>query len=210
MRDELIIVGDSGHAKVCIELLRAMGHRIAYCVGVGDKHECLGIPVLRGDDHLSLLRAQGFDQAFVAIGVNSARRRLAALAISHGFRLVNAISPRASVSPSAQIGEGVAIMTGAVINADAVIGSLAIINTGACVDHDCQIGEAAHIGPTCGLAGNVNVGMGSFLGVGCKVIPEIKIGIDVVIGAGAVVIQDIPDGARAAGVPAKLFQGESK
>lgn len=205
MRDELIVVGDSGHAKVCIELLRAMGHRIAYCVGVGDQEECLGIPVLRGDEHLPRLRAEGFGHAFVAVGINSVRRRLASVAKSHGFRLVNAVSPRASVSPSARLGEGVAIMAGAVINADTAIGSLAIINSGACVDHDCQIGDGAHIGPTCGLAGNVKVGSGSFLGVGCKVIPEIKIGIDVVLGAGTVVIRNVPDGGRAVGVPAKLI-----
>lgn len=203
MRDELIIIGDSGHAKVCIELLLAMGHRIAYCVGVGDKEECLGIPVLRGDNHLPRLRSEGFDQAFVAVGNNSVRRRLATMAVSYGFRLVNAVSPRAFVSPSARLGEGVAVMAGAVINAGAMIGSLAIINSGACVDHDCQIGEAAHIGPTCGLAGNVTVGAGSFLGVGCKVIPNIRIGVDAVLGAGAVVIRDVPDGARAVGVPAK-------
>lgn len=199
----MIVIGDSGHAKVCIELLHAMGHKIAYCVGTGNTAACLGIPVLRGDEHLPRLRADGFSKAFVAVGANSVRRRLADMVQACGYDLVNAISPHAFVSPSARLGTGVAVMAGAVINADTVIGALAIINTGACVDHDGTIGEAVHIGPTCGLAGNVWVGDRSFLGVGCKVIPEVKIGCDVVLGAGAVVIGDVPNGARLVGVPAR-------
>lgn len=210
MRDELIIIGDSGHAKVCIEILLDMGHRIAYCVGTGDRPACLGIPVLRGDEHLRRLHAQGYRHAFVAVGVNTVRRRLAGVATTCGFQLVNAVSPRATVSPSARLGNGVAVMAGAVINADASIGSLAIINTGACVDHDCHIGEAVHIGPTSGLAGGVTVGDGTFLGVGCKVIPEVNIGVDVVLGAGSVVIGDVPSGVRAVGVPARQIKGKDQ
>ncbi|WP_299454225.1 acetyltransferase [uncultured Pigmentiphaga sp.] len=205
MRSEIIVIGDSGHAKVCIELLRAMGQRIAYCVGVTDAETCLGIPVLRGDEHLARLRAQGYDQAFVAVGVNATRRRLAAMVKNLGFRLVNAISPQAVVSPSAHLGEGIAVMAGAVINADTVIGNLVIVNTGACIDHDCHIGDAAHIAPTCGLAGNVAVGAESFLGIGCKVIPGVSIGSEVVLGAGTVVIDNIPDKVRAVGVPARVI-----
>lgn len=205
MRNEIVVIGDSGHAKVCIELLVAMGQRIACCVGVTDAETCLGVPVFRGDEHLASLRAEGYSLAFVAVGVNSTRRRLAAMVKNHGFQLVNAISPRAVVSPSARLGEGIAIMAGAVINADAVIGDLAIVNTGACIDHDCHIGDAVHIAPVCGLAGNVTVGADSFLGIGCKVIPGVSIGDDVVLGAGTVVIDDVPDRVRAVGVPARVI-----
>jgi UDP-perosamine 4-acetyltransferase len=206
MRDELIVLGDSGHAKVCIELLRTMGYQVAYCVGVTDVQDCLGVPVLRGDEHLARLRAEGYSQAFVAIGINAVRRRIASVLTGQGFHLVNAISPQAVLSPSVRLGEGVAIMAGVVINADVTIGSLAIVNTGACIDHDCRIGDAAHIGPICGLAGNVIVGAGSFLGVGCKVIPGVCIGREVVVGAGAVVVRDLPDNIRAMGVPARPIQ----
>jgi len=203
MRDEVIVLGDSGHAKVCIELLRDMGYRVAYCVGVSGAQVCLDVPILQGDDHLIRLRAEGFKLAFVAIGVNAVRSRIASMAETRGFELVNAISPRANVSSSAKLGKGIAVMAGAVINADAVIDSLSIVNTGASIDHDCSIGEAVHIAPGCSLAGNVTVGAGSFLGVGSKVIPEISIGRNVTVGAGAVVIRDLPDNISAIGVPAR-------
>lgn len=209
MKDGVIVLGDSGHAKVCIELLRAMGREVAYCVGVGSADQCLGVPVLQGDSHLARLRAEGYQDLFVAVGANAVRRRLAAAAQAQGFRLVNAISPRAAISPSARLGQGIAIMAGAVLNADCAVGDLAIINTGATVDHDCRIGVAVHIAPQCGLAGTVTVGDETFLGIGCKVIPEIRIGHQVVVGAGGVIVRDLADGTRAAGVPAKPLRTRS-
>lgn len=206
MNSEIIVVGAGGHAKVCIELLLAMGESVAYCVGATDSPDnCLGIPVMRGDENLSFLRNEGYSRVFVAVGSNRLRQRLGALCVEQGYQLVNAISPHALISPSATLGRGVAVMAGVVINAESVIEDLAIINTGATVDHDCRIGQAAHIAPQCALAGNVNVGDQSFLGVGCKVIPEIKIGDRVTVGAGAVVICHIESDATAVGVPARVF-----
>lgn len=206
MRREIVMVGAGGHAKVCIELLRAMGETVAFCIaGANATESCLGVPVRVGDDHLADLREAGYNRLFVAIGDGRLRDRLAGLGNTLGYELVNAVSPNAVISPSAVVGAGVAIMAGAVVNADSVIADLAIINTGAVVEHDCRIGRAVHIGPQSALAGNVSVGDGSLLGIGCKVIPEIVIGEYAVIGAGAVVISDIGDRATAVGVPARVL-----
>jgi UDP-perosamine 4-acetyltransferase len=207
MSDGVIIVGAGGHAKVCIELLQAMGERVASCIGGQDSTDrCVGIPVLKGDENLGRLRDAGYSKVFVAIGSNIIRQRLAAVAVKMGFQLVNAISPQAVISPTARLGSGIAIMAGAVINAEATIADLAIINTGATVDHDCNIGEAAHIAPQCGLAGGVVVGALSFVGIGCKVIPGVKIGDRVTVGAGGVVVCNIDDRATAVGVPARAIK----
>jgi UDP-perosamine 4-acetyltransferase len=206
MKNEIIVVGAGGHAKVCIELLQAMGEHVAYCLGQegGTKH-CLGIPVLQGDDQLYPLREKGYWKVFIALGDNHLREFLATLAIDQGFQMVNAISPQAIISPSVRLGKGIAIMAGAVINAEVAIADLAIINTGTSVDHDCQIGYAAHLAPQCVLAGNVRVGNHSFLGVGCKVIPEIEIGEKATLGAGSVIISNIKRGVTAVGVPARVI-----
>jgi UDP-perosamine 4-acetyltransferase len=205
MKQPIIIVGAGGHAKVCIELLQAMGETILCCVGASDSGTtCLGLPVLHGDHHLARLRDEGHRRAFVALGPNRLRARLGQHVQELGYELVNAISPHAVVSPSASLGVGIAIMAGAVINAEAHIGDLAIINTGATVDHDCRIGPAVHLAPQCALAGNVSVGAGTFLGVGCKVIPEIEIGEQSVVGAGAVVVRPLPSNVKAMGVPARV------
>ncbi len=207
MKNQIIVLGASGHAKVCIELLRAMGEEISYCVGIEDSpDQCVDVPVLKGDENLALLRNKGYYRAFIAIGSNHLRLRLASVVTGQGYHLVNAISPQACVSPTVCLGLGVAIMAGAVINAETSIGDLAIINTGAVIDHDCQIGKAVHIAPQCALSGNVIIGDLSFLGIGCKVIPEIQIGDHVIIGAGGVVISNINSGATAVGVPAKVIR----
>jgi len=207
MRQEIVVVGAGGHAKVCIELLRAMGEPVAFCVGTLDSPaSCVGVPVLFGDEHLGRLRAEGYHRAFIALGPNRLRMKLARMATALGFELVNAISPRAVVSSSARLGAGIAIMAGAVINAEASIGDLAIINTGASIDHDCVIDAGAHIAPQSALAGKVHVGTATFLGIGCKVIPEVRIGSNATIGAGAVVVNNIDDGATAVGMPAKRIK----
>lgn len=207
MKNTVIIIGAGGHAKVCIELLQAMGEEIAYCVGGEDSPNlCLGVPVLKGDENLDRLYSKGYSRLFVAIGSNRLRERLATLAMDLGYQLVNAISPQAIISPTAELGLGIAVMAGAVINAEATIADLAIINTGATVDHDCRIGKAVHIAPQCGLAGKVVVGRHSFIGIGCTVIPEISIGENVIIGAGGVVISDIDNNLTAVGVPLRIIR----
>jgi UDP-perosamine 4-acetyltransferase len=206
MNNSIIVLGAGGHAKVVIEILRAAGHHVSYCVGGADSLEtCLDVPVLQGDEHLIRLLEAGYTSLFPAIGSNKIRERATAHALKLGYKLINAISPHALISPSATLGKGIAIMGGAVINAQSNIEDLAIINTGATIDHDCQIGFCAHIAPQCGLAGNVQVGRHAFLGIGTKVIPEINIGNNTIVGAGSVVISNIPALTTAFGCPAKII-----
>lgn len=199
----IVVVGAGGHAKVVIETLRAMGRPVAWCIAPGGG-ECLGVPILAGDDHLEKLREDGHTEAVIAIGSNALRARLAEKVAGAGYELVTAVHPQAVVSPSAKIGKGVAILPGAIINADAVIEDLAIINSGAVVEHDSRVGYGAHLGPLCGIAGQVTLGRMAFLGLGAKVIPGITIGANTTVGAGAVVISDLPADVVAVGVPARI------
>jgi UDP-perosamine 4-acetyltransferase len=209
MKEAIVVLGAGGHAKVVIEILRAAGRHVSYCVGgAGGPLECMGVPVLQGDDHLLRLRNAGYSLVFPAIGSNTVRERAAAHAIEVGYELVNAISPYAILSPSLVLGRGIAIMSGVVINADCKIDDLAIINTGATVDHDCHIGFCAHVAPQCALAGNVKIGQRTFLGIGTKVIPDKIIGNSSIVGAGGVVISDIPSSTTALGHPAIHFYRE--
>src|SRR4051812_48274273 len=99
MTQDVIVLGSSGHAKVCIELLQAGGSSVAYCIGASESGaSCLGVPVLHGDEHLKGLRSRGYERVFVAIGANALRQRLALYATDLGFQLVNAISPEATIS----------------------------------------------------------------------------------------------------------------
>jgi len=52
----------------------------------------------------------------------------------------------------------------------------------------------------------ITLGTNVWLGAGVKVLDGVTIGSDVVVGAGAVVTEDLPDGAVAAGLPARVLR----
>ena len=190
-----------------VDILLAQGgwDIVGYTDAGPASREVLGFPVLgRDEEVLPALRRQGVEAAFVALGDNSLRLRVAASLRAFGFAFPNAVSPSAFVSPNAALGHGIAVMPQAAINVAATIGDFAIINTSASVDHDCVVGEGAHIGPGAVLAGGVRVGARAFVGVGAVAVPGVEIGADAVIGAGAAVIRHVPAGKVAIGVPAKI------
>jgi acetyltransferase-like isoleucine patch superfamily enzyme len=55
----------------------------------------------------------------------------------------------------------------------------------------------------------ITLGDNVWLGTGAKVLDGVRIGSDVVVGANAVVTADLPDGAVAAGVPARVLRQRS-
>ena len=204
----IVVVGAGGHARVVLESLVALG--VYEIVGLTDPDQSKwrtllgGYPILGGDDVLPTLRSEGVDGAIIALGSNRLRARLFECVIALGFKMVNAIHPWSWISPSAQIGNGVVVMAGAVINANAQVGDNTIINTSATVDHDCCIGDHVHIAPGCHLGGNVQVGIGTLVGISASVIPDRRIGQWSIVGAGAVVVRDLPDNCVATGVPATV------
>lgn len=203
--DKIVVIGASGHAKVIIDIINSMKcYEIVGCTDLSIKiKNIMGYPVLGADAILPELYESGVRCAFVAIGDNKLRFKIYQMIKDIGFEMVNAISSCSVISSSVQLGKGIAVMPGAIINADTIIGDCAIINTGATVDHDCSIGSATHIAPGTHLAGNVKVGKYAFLGVGSSVIPQVNIGEDAMIGAGSVVIRDVPQNTKAVGNPAK-------
>ena len=204
---DVVILGAAGHAKVCIEVLRAMGlYRPCACVAPDSTSAAvLGVPIIRAPDAAGLakMRAEGVSSAFVALGANRLRDAVGTVVERAGFTLITAVDPGSRLSPSARVGVGVLVMPGAIVNADAVLGDLCIVNSAAVIEHDCQLGRACHVGPGAVLAGNVTLGARAFVGVGAVVRPDIHIGADAVAGAGAAVVSDVAAEVTVVGVPAR-------
>lgn len=198
MSKNLYVYGASGHGKVVIEIIEALGKNV---ISVFDDDESvtqlLNYPVLPIDK-------ANLDKnipVVLAVGNNETRKNLVE---RNGLFVCEAlIHPSATVSPRAIINNGTLVMPGAIINAAAQIGYHCIINSGAVVEHDCVLADYVHISPNAALAGDVKIGEGTQIGIGAQVIQGVTIGNWCTIGAGAVVTQDLPDNCTAVGIPAK-------
>ncbi len=198
MSHQLYVYGASGHGKVVIEIIEALGKQV---VTIFDDDEnisqLLEYPVLPKDK----AHPDKNIPVLFAIGNNETRKTLAE---SNGFFVTEAlIHPSAMVSPRATLKSGTVVMPGAIINSQAEVGHHCIINSGAVVEHDCMLGDYVHISPNAALAGDVKVGEGTHIGIGAQVIQGIKIGKWCTIGAGAVIIKDVPDGVTVVGNPGR-------
>lgn len=207
---DVVILGAAGHAKVCIEVLRATGlYRPCAClVPESAAAAIMGVPIIQASDTegLARLRCDGVSSAFVAVGANRARDDVGAAVERAGFALITAVDPGARLSPSSRVGIGVLLMPGAIVNADTVLGDLSIVNSAAVVEHDCRLGRASHVGPGAVLAGGVTLGDRAFVGAGAVVRPGIRIGMDAVAGAGAAVVCDVAERDTVVGVPARRLR----
>lgn len=214
--ERVVGLGAGGHAKVMLEALRLMGGYEP--VGLLDPDpqrqgaSVLGVPVLGDDNLLGQLTADGIRCAFIGLGSTSStrpRQRLYERARRHGLRVIRIVHPQSILAPSVQLGDGVAIMAGAIINAEASLQDNIIVNTGALIEHDCVIGQHVHIATGARLAGGVRVGDGAHIGIGAAVLQGRHIGQRAVVGAGAVVVHHVPDETVVVGIPARLLRKAS-
>lgn len=204
---QLVIAGAGGHARVIIEAVRTQGRWIVAALTDPVIHgQVLGVPVVGTDLELPRLRQQGLAAALVGVGSvdrPTVRVRLFERLRELGFTLPSVCHVRATVSPTATLGEGTVVFAGAVVNPQAAVGRNVIVNTGAVVEHDCTIGDHVHVAPRAVLGGDVVVEAQAHVGMGAIVLQGRRIGEGTVVGAGAVVNRDLPPHTICVGVPAK-------
>lgn len=206
MKDNVIIIGASGHGKVVADIIFQSGDQV---MGFLDDNPDLGetfigIPILGMIDTFSDYPTAKF---IVAIG-NSAIRASIAEKLA-GVSWYTAIHPRAVISDiDTVIREGTVVMADAVINASAKVGRHCIINTGAVVEHDNRIEDFVHISVGAKLAGAVHIGKRTWIGIGATVSNNVDICDNCLIGAGAVVVSSIQRPGTYIGIPAKEINGE--
>jgi sugar O-acyltransferase (sialic acid O-acetyltransferase NeuD family) len=205
-RPRFVIFGASEHGRVVLDAANASGQIVLRFVDDDPEQEAVyGVKVVKTtDDQWKKLTRFNF---IVAVGDNVARSAIFDRLLKKGGRPVNVIHPFSSVSRYAELGTGIVLCAGVVINPGARISNDCIINTGASIDHDCIVQEHAHVCPGVRLAGGVNIGRGAMIGTGASLIPGVRVGDWAVIGAGSVVVHDIPDHVTAFGVPARIKPG---
>lgn len=196
---KLIIIGASGHGKVCADIAEKNGYtEIEFLDDNRSLQTCGKWPVVGCASDAAGVR----NDLFVAIGNAATRKRLMESLPDRNWATL--IHPDAVIADDVMIGDGTAVMAGVVINPGTKIGRGCIVNTCSSVDHDCIIGDYVHISVGAHLSGTVTVGEGTWISVGASVSNNVNICGDCTIGAGAVVVKNLEEEGTYTGVPAKI------
>ena len=145
MKDKLLIIGASGHGKVVADIALKMNRWQS--VSFLDDNEAIkysmGIEVIgKSNDAFTYIR--NYDM-FVAIGKNETRENIQEKLELAGASVTTLIHPDAIIGEQVELGTGVVVMAGVVVNCCTRIGRGCIVNTGATIDHDNVI-EDVRIG----------------------------------------------------------------
>lgn len=203
---KIVLAGGGGHALSILEM--SDPDDFAGYIALTPS-EAMPLEWLGNDTAVKKLAQEGyvFHMAFVYSGlpIMHKRRQLIEQYESQGARFISLIAPSAIVSRNSHIGDGTAVLSGAIINR-AVIKENVVVNSGAIVEHDCYIGANSFIGPGAVIGGAVSIGEDCFIGLGAKIKNCVTIASGVTVAMGAVVTRDLLQPGIYHGTPLRLHK----
>lgn len=146
------------------------------------------------------------DQYF-AMGIASPqiKEKVAKILMDRGAQFVNIIHPTVRISPSAKLGNGIVIYSGAKIGSDDDIRDFVTIQS-TIIGHDVTIEPYVTVSSSCGITGGVLLKEKAFVADHACMVPGTIIGRSAYVGIGAVVLREVPDGTRVFGNPARVYK----
>jgi len=208
----IVLIGGGNQAHYTIDIINKEGKY--NIIGIIDSiHDIgsnrFGYKVLgRQEDIIKLKEQYNIEGGIISIGDNWVRYYISSQIKKEipDFNFVNAIHPSVVIGDNVQLGEGVVMMAGCIINPKSKIGDFTFFATGAQVDHDCNIKNYSSISAGSITGGYVTLGEFSAITLGVTVVDRLKIGKNTVIGAGSLVIKDLPDNVLVYGNPCKVIR----
>ncbi|RLZ07465.1 acetyltransferase [Acinetobacter sp. 2JN-4] len=167
-QDILLILGAGGHGKSVAEaaLLSGQWSSIVFADDSWPQRtEVAGFPIVANIETIAQI-VPNISAAIPAVGNNQVRQvwfqRLKELAIP----IATVIHPSATISATAELGEGVCIMAGCIVGVDVKIEDGVIVNLTSAIDHDSEIGMFSHLSVGVKITGNKTVAPFTFLAAG--------------------------------------------
>ncbi|MFM7328799.1 MAG: acetyltransferase [Bacteroidota bacterium] len=212
MENPVIILGAGPIGRSARDIFEANGN-VVYGYLDDDKKlhgtEIGEISVLGATDDDGFLKLIGKKcEAFVAVDDNRLRKSLVRMLneVRH-VQPVNAIHPRAGISPRASMGHGNFVDAGSEIGAEVRLGSHCLVHAGSLIGTGTTLGDNVQIGSGSVISSMVEIDQDVFIGAGVTVVSGIKLGKGCRVGAGSVVIADVKPGETVFGNPAAPVKG---
>jgi len=208
----IIIFGAGGHAKVIVDIIEKQGKfNIAGFIGTHREKNTviMGYKVIGDESSLKdIIFNYEIYGGIIGIGDNSIRAKVRekVIKVIPNFKFVNCIHPNAVIGKDAALGEGNAVMAGAIINSSTQIKNHCILNTNSSIDHDCLMLDFSSIGPNATIGGNVKISDYSSIGIGANIFHSVNIGYNCIIGGGSLVCHDTNDNSIYYGSPSKFIR----
>lgn len=197
MNKSLVVLGAGGHAAVLMDTLRLQNAEVLGLVSPDlDIHRRVlqGIPRYLQDGDVLTFSPNDIRlvNGIGSLPGNTLRAKIFTKFTALGYQFESVIADSAIISPYAELGHGVQVMPGVIIQAGVVIGDNCIINSGAIIEHDCIIGAHNHIAPGVTLSGDVTTKEYVHIGTGASVIQGLNLASYAVVSAGVAVTKNIP------------------
>lgn len=210
MSNDIVIIGGGGHAKVLINIIKKNNNfSIIGYLDFIDNGKILSVGYLGKDEIIEQLIKNGLKNITFGIGkINSSntRENIIKNFINYNIKFPKIISNSAIINEDVEVGKGVQILDGVIINSGSFLSDFCIVNTHATLEHDCFIGKYTHIAPGVTISGGVKIGDSVLIGTGATIIQGIKICNNAIIGAGSVVVKDITEEGTYVGNPCRKLK----
>jgi sugar O-acyltransferase (sialic acid O-acetyltransferase NeuD family) len=210
--EDLVILGAGGMSREIADAVRDINcveprwNLLGFLDDDPAKHAKIvaGLPVL-GPIDCATQHAARCIIGVATVGDSSRRRGIVERLALPRERFATIIHPSATISRSATIGVGVAILHNTVVTTDVVIGDHVLIHYNATISHDAMIEDFVTMAPGALIAGSVRLCAGAYLGAGSQVINDVTVNEAALVGLGAVVIRDVNSGETVVGNPARAL-----
>ena len=193
----LILFGNGGHCKSCIEVIENTGKYLIKGIIVHPNdfsEKFMGYKVLGNDENIDENFCKD-DLALICIGqIKSVekRKRIFKILEDKKISLATIKSSFSIISKRAVIKNGTIVMNNSIVNSNANIGINCILNTNSLIEHDAVIGDHCHISTGAIINGGANIGNECFVGSGSIIREGVKVGDGSIIGSGQLVMNDLP------------------